>query len=1279
MARSLPYPRRPRSPLPSPGAQLRWPSIGRRSGGGPGAAVRRRILLTAAAAVALATGAGAVPAAAAACPEKNPSYTGACGPTFVLPGWGDAGGWTDPEQYETIQLADVDGDGADELLGRTPAGLAIHNFDTTLGQWRPQLDDGDRPIVLTEFGDPPPLSPQNKPGSNGKRWQVGGYPPKTDWTLPQYYDTIQAANIDKDPGEEILARSVDGVMVFKFTPIGARKDGRGSWRHVSTSWQLADRYGWGDGPFYYTTMGTGDLDGDGDAELFARGSAGPTVLDWNGSSWRVVANITEILSDADGGKNPAYFTSLQAANVTGDKREELIARDLNGIAVYLFDPGTWKPTLLNGPLENRPFSDVSGKPDCPFDIRDAAHPCLGSAPAYYGTLQLADIAGDGNHHVVLGRTPGGLRARWFEGGTYQLTDLDDGHGYGYQDKWETIQFADINRDGSAELLARDKDGLNAWSYTGVWTKLAPKTPLALADDPWGTDRSYYSTIQTGDVDGDERDDVIARGPYGIRTWFYDRRGTGGWESYLPYGYAGFDSVAKNKAYARLNQLARENGYLTAAESTIRDVWAATQEPTADLNALIAKLPGDARCTDKLPPVDQRPSPPQYNSCVLPADAKDYTADDWKAVVNEILAELFYADQVMDHFHHRANGVGVVWQKLFLDQLAQMQSITDDLKLRAAANIKAEYDNKELFSGITGIAATVIALIPEVGEFAAAPIEITSEVISMIPSAAESLTDEFDTTLGELETKFAAGVSQANQAMADHSQIIRQDAHLLTLVGELRARGTWALDPTAMVSAGQQGFSLWLYKTLLPKMYVRYEVTNCYQRNLGDSCKQSSMSRARLGEPGVANGVNSPSFTIIGYPPAPPNGSHPCYKMTFNYCDYLALPDDLADKVWREMDPICTYDGTTNAAAWTFGSCDVGVDPLKSIQRSSFATQNWDFTTYPGDFWVCDFCPQGATPITAGSTRAVAGSGAATRLSGTVRGNARVVPGSGAALRLRGTVGVPRSLRLRGASVKLGRLLHERGGAGELVGGRPGLPLTLAPSSTGDGTRAFAGRRRAGRRVHLRLHRRSPRLLAFTLRTSGRRVSVPDACSGTRRGVDIADDLIVLHTRLRIRDARGRSHLVSLPSQWHCRTNRLGTVHKLVVRQPKPLIPSRGGLAVRVRGPRRVTAGRVATYRITVRNRRRTPAYDALIHASLPRGFTAQRHRRARPDGDLVTWRFARLRPGRSKTILVRARIDASAAGARRVAVGARAIDTRSAARRITLRIRGQAGVGRRAR
>jgi hypothetical protein len=36
------------------------------------------------------------------------------------PAWGDIGGWDQPQYYATIQLADIDGDGRAELIGRGP-------------------------------------------------------------------------------------------------------------------------------------------------------------------------------------------------------------------------------------------------------------------------------------------------------------------------------------------------------------------------------------------------------------------------------------------------------------------------------------------------------------------------------------------------------------------------------------------------------------------------------------------------------------------------------------------------------------------------------------------------------------------------------------------------------------------------------------------------------------------------------------------------------------------------------------------------------------------------------------------------------------------------------------------------------------------------------------------------------------------------------------------------------------------------------------------------------
>ena len=120
----------------------------------------RRIWLSAVGAVLLVAagrhGGGAGVAGAQNCLETDPSYMDACGPTFAVPTWTDAGGWTDPSQYSTIQLADVNGDGKDELLGRSDAGLQIWRFDTSVGQWRPQVDANAVPQILSDFSSPRP-------------------------------------------------------------------------------------------------------------------------------------------------------------------------------------------------------------------------------------------------------------------------------------------------------------------------------------------------------------------------------------------------------------------------------------------------------------------------------------------------------------------------------------------------------------------------------------------------------------------------------------------------------------------------------------------------------------------------------------------------------------------------------------------------------------------------------------------------------------------------------------------------------------------------------------------------------------------------------------------------------------------------------------------------------------------------------------------------------------------------------------------------------------------
>jgi len=217
-------------------------------------------------------------------------------------------------------------------------------------------------------------------------------------------------------------------------------------------------------------------------------------------------------------------------------------------------------------------------------------------------------------------------------------------------RWSSIRTGDILGDRNMQVLALDGTQLQAWEYyvpsSGIpgWNHVSPSVPLKLGGPMWDNDASYYSTLQVGDVTGDGRAAVIARGPFGIRTWFYDLHGNSGWTGWLPQGTASYPqySGAEAAAWTELNALAHSRGLIAPDQSSVRAAWTATNPPSAtqlstlnDGIVLVGDCSGETSVT-----------PPTYASCTPPTGSSGFTAADWTAVGNDTLADVYAARQVL---------------------------------------------------------------------------------------------------------------------------------------------------------------------------------------------------------------------------------------------------------------------------------------------------------------------------------------------------------------------------------------------------------------------------------------------------------------------------------------------------------------------------------------------------------------------------------------------------------------------------------------------------------
>jgi hypothetical protein len=550
-----------------------------------------------------------------------------------LPLWGDGANWDWPEYYETIQAArhpicrtiqyaDIDGDGQEELLIRAPRGILANHFD----------------------------APFN-PSGTGQWLQMPVGPALTDaagWNQPQYYHTIQCADIDGDGRAELLARAAVGMLAWKFTTAGA-------WTQLLPNGpEWSDAVGWNQ-PQYYETIQCASINGivmllgrapDKDpngAGMQAWAYAPPPFTQW--TSFGIAAPWT----DAAGWNQPQYHRTIQCADVDNDGWAEVIGRAPDndphgpGIQIWHYEPqnsNTSWSLLPAGP----PLTDAAGW----------------NQPQYYRTIQGADINGDGFAEFVA-RGPGGILAWHYDPTqTPAVTALaagpawSDANGWNQPQYYETIQLADVDGDGAAELIGRAPDndphgpGIQIWKYDGTtnsWSQL-PSGP-AWTDAAGWDQVQYYGTIktvrplQTAYQGSPQQAYLLGRDSLGKKTWYYDPNQQL-WQS---------ASVAAFPAFSG-DQLTAYN-YLTSywriATGDVRDHY---NDQTTVINTWLGDL--------------------QNNRIPAPSNV---TTADWQAVTGQIQNELQAVSYVQDWFGSLTN---TLITEIYLGQQMSVQTVGDYL-------------------------------------------------------------------------------------------------------------------------------------------------------------------------------------------------------------------------------------------------------------------------------------------------------------------------------------------------------------------------------------------------------------------------------------------------------------------------------------------------------------------------------------------------------------------------------------------------------------------------
>ncbi|MGH9846082.1 MAG: FG-GAP repeat domain-containing protein [Blastocatellia bacterium] len=583
----------------------------------------------------------------------------------------------------------------------------------------------------------------------------------------EYYETLQFANVDDQPGAELLVRSPEGMRVFHYN-----KD-VDTWTELtagSSNLPLSDAAGFNK-PEFYQTIQTADLDKDGRAELLARAGDGIYVWKWNVNDkvWNETGNVLPL----KGFDQPQYYRTIQTGDVDGDGNPELLLRDSKGVHTYKWTNGIWSE---------------------PYAVLGLADPAW-SYPLNYLTIQTANLDNVGGAEL-LARSENGLllyrlnvTTKAWEGPISTL-GLSDANGWNSPQYYQTIKTADLDGDGKAEVIAREAAGLLIYRFTnGVWT--APNKVFLLMNDgaDWDQESSYL-TIQTGNVDGIGGAEVIGRSHKEIETVHYDAD-RGFYQKKLVPSFPPFTG-SQLDVYKYIGAKILDGG-------ANRDDFRKTYTDEGNLSANIAA----------------------FGSLARPAN---FSEDDWNAVYGQVKIELDYANRVTTLFNFQADALAAVKESNngSVDYISGLLTFKEE-------TVGAEI-GLAVLSFIVSVAA-VIPGFGEIPEAAKTAIELAATIIENSVEAANEFSssdadERFQGTVIELKKALGERYDSASKSLDCQQDYILQDWDLLQSLGLPMKRGNvgWKAEyKDSLKEAGKPGFELEVWKTLVPARWEIYRI------------------------------------------------------------------------------------------------------------------------------------------------------------------------------------------------------------------------------------------------------------------------------------------------------------------------------------------------------------------------------------------------------------------------------------------------------------------------